>query len=126
MSVEFKTYRPKVESALQQAIDRALEIIGGKAESYAKLRCPTKTSRLKNSITHVQEDEKTEVIGTNVKYAPFVELGHHQEVGRYVPAIGKRLVKDWVEPHAFLRPAMENHRDEYNHVLQVEIQKISS
>lgn len=124
MSVEFKTYVPKVESALQQAIDRALEIIGGKAESYAKLRCPTKTSRLKNSITHVQEDEKTEVVGSNVKYSVFVELGHHQQVGRYVPAIGKRLVNDWVEPHAFLRPAVENHTDEYKFIVQSELNKL--
>ena len=124
MSVEFKTYVPKGESALQQAIDRALEIIGGKAESYAKLRCPTKTSRLKNSITHVQEDEKTEVIGTNVKYAPFVELGHHQEVGRYVPAIGKRLVNDYVPPQPFLRPAVEGHNDEFQKIIQGELNKL--
>jgi hypothetical protein len=30
-------------------------------------------------------------------YASFVNDGHRQEVGRYVPAIGKRLVKPWVE-----------------------------
>lgn len=28
----------------------------------------------------------------NTEYAPYVEYGHAQEVGRYVPAIGKRLV----------------------------------
>lgn len=30
-------------------------------------------------------------------YAPYVEYGHRQEPGRYVPAIGKRLKKGWVE-----------------------------
>lgn len=30
-------------------------------------------------------------------YASFVEWGHKQTPGRYVPQIGKKLVKDWVE-----------------------------
>lgn len=32
-----------------------------------------------------------------VQYASYVEYGHRQQPGRYVPAIGKRLVRSWVE-----------------------------
>lgn len=32
-----------------------------------------------------------------VHYASYVEFGHRQEPGRFVPAIGKRLVDSWVE-----------------------------
>lgn len=32
-----------------------------------------------------------------VEYASYVEFGHRQQAGRYVPAIGKRLKKSWVE-----------------------------
>lgn len=32
----------------------------------------------------------------NIYYASYVEYGHRQRRGRYVPAIGKRLVKSWV------------------------------
>lgn len=32
-----------------------------------------------------------------VNYASYVEFGHRQEPGRFVPAIGKRLVSSWVE-----------------------------
>lgn len=32
-----------------------------------------------------------------VKYASYVEYGHRQQPGRFVPAIGKRLVKGWVD-----------------------------
>lgn len=35
-------------------------------------------------------------VSNNVHYAPYVEYGHRQEVGRFVPAIGKRLKKPWV------------------------------
>jgi hypothetical protein len=31
------------------------------------------------------------------EYAPFVEFGHRQTPGRFVPAIGKRLKNSWVE-----------------------------
>ena len=32
-----------------------------------------------------------------VEYASYVEFGHRQESGRFVPAIGKRLKEGWVE-----------------------------
>ena len=96
---------------------KALEIIGGKAESYAKKLCPVKTGNLRNSITHQTKDENTEVIGTNVKYAPYVELGHHQTPGRYVPAIKKRLKRSYVPGKRFMRPAAEDHAEEYKEIL---------
>lgn len=36
-------------------------------------------------------------LGNPAEYASYVEYGHSQEIGRYVPAIGKRLVNGWVE-----------------------------
>lgn len=32
-----------------------------------------------------------------MEYASFVEWGHKQTPGRYVPQIGKKLVNDWVD-----------------------------
>lgn len=37
-----------------------------------------------------------------VHYASYVEFGHRQEPGRYVPAIGKALKQDWVKGQYFL------------------------
>lgn len=37
------------------------------------------------------------VVENPVKYASYVEYGHRQEPGRYVPALGKRLKASWVE-----------------------------
>lgn len=36
-------------------------------------------------------------------YASYVESGHRQTPGRYVPAIGKRLKASWVEGQHFLK-----------------------
>lgn len=42
-----------------------------------------------------------------VKYASYVEYGHRQTPGRYVPAIGKRLKASWVNGRFFLRTSSE-------------------
>ena len=39
----------------------------------------------------------TITVENNVEYAPYVEYGHRQTPGRYVPAIGKRLKKGLVQ-----------------------------
>lgn len=124
MKYDVISNRQAVLSAVEGAVKKGLEVCGGKAETYAKKLCPVDTGRLRASITHQPEGWDTQLIGTNVEYAPFVELGHHQEVGRYVPAIGKRLVNDWVPPKPYLRPAIEEHMTEYQNVINQELSKI--
>lgn len=106
----------KVMSELDRSITVALEMIGINAEKYAKALCPVGTPEstgkpgyrggtLRNSITHVVEPSKHNVkIGTNVEYAPFVELG---------------TVK--MKPRPYLRPAIEDHLDEFKHIIEQEI-----
>lgn len=54
----------------------------------------------------------TTKISNNVGYASYVEFGHRQEPGRYVPAIGKRLKKAWVDGQYFLtKSEMELERE---------------
>lgn len=65
------------------------------------------------------DDEVTVYVGTNVQYAPYIELGHSQEVGRYVPALKAKLKKGRVEAKPFLRPAMENFRDEIKQIIEM-------
>lgn len=42
-------------------------------------------------------------MGYTKHYAPHVEYGHRQEVGRFVPAIKRRLVKPFVPGKYFLK-----------------------
>lgn len=122
-SFEIKTDNTDaIKKATNEAIYNALEIIGNKAADYAAALAPVQTGNLKGSMTsEVNQEEKAVYVGTNVEYAPFVEFGHHQEVGRYVPAIGKRLVREFVPAKPFLKPAIENHMDEYKHILESEL-----
>lgn len=127
MSMKYTSHTAEFLDSTQGKINRALEICGGKAEGYAKVNLTRNhsvdTGNLRNSITHKQIDDHTEAVGTNVEYAPYVELGHHQQPGRYVPAIKKRLKASYVHGKPYLRPAVENHRDEYNKIIKNELAK---
>ena len=105
--VTFTSRRAELNNAIKEAKARALEIVGGKAETYAKQLAPVDTGRLRNSITHQQLDEDTEVIGTNVEYAPYQELGTSK-----------------MAAHPFLRPAAEGHTEEYKAMIVREMSKI--
>ena len=60
---------------MRAAIARGLEEVGLAAEGHAKAACPVDTGRLRNSITHAMLGGSAVAIGTNVEYAPHVELG---------------------------------------------------
>lgn len=123
MSFEIKVDNTDaIIKATNEAIYNALDIVGNKAADYAAALAPVQTGNLKNSMTsEVSQGEKAVYIGTAVEYAPFVEFGHHQQVGRYVPEIGKRLVRDFVPAKPFLKPAIQNHLDEYKNILETEL-----
>ncbi|MBP5182027.1 MAG: HK97 gp10 family phage protein [Lentisphaeria bacterium] len=106
MSVKFTSYASQVIDNIEQKKQVALEIIGGKAETYAKQLCPVDTGNLRNSITHQRAGKDTEAVGTNVEYAPYVELGHHTASGKKVPG------------RPFLRPAAEDHGQEYQEIMK--------
>ena len=123
MSFEIKVDNTDaILKATNEAIYDALQTIGDKAADYAAALAPVQTGNLKGSMeSEVNQQEKAVYIGTAVEYAPYVEFGHHQEVGRYVPAIGKRLVREFVPAQPFLKPAIENHLDEYKNILETEL-----
>lgn len=128
----FTSNADNVIKEAEKKLIRAAEIIGGTAESYAKKLCRTDTGNLKNSITHVIENKNDEVIvaiGSNVEYAPYVELGTgiHAEDGngrqtpwRYKDRKGKWHTTSGMKPKPFLRPAIEDHKEEYKHILRNE------
>ena len=74
MKVDYKDNSQQILSAMEKGIKNGLEAIGLTAETYAKQETPVDTGRLRNSISHTVDGEAA-YIGTNVEYAPYVELG---------------------------------------------------
>lgn len=65
------------------------------------------TTQLNNINVHKFANDYVVELINPVEYASYVEYGHRQEPGRYVPAIGKRLKKGWV-PGQFMLTISEN------------------
>lgn len=93
--------REAIANAIDRALVAALEEVGLVAEGYAKRACPVDTGRLRNSITHiVDEGTRHVIIGTDVEYAAYVELGtRHQKA------------------QPFLKPAANDHYSTYKGIL---------
>ena len=83
MSYTYRDNTDEVLAALERAKRRGLEAIGLTAEGYAKRETPVDTGRLRNSISHATDDEAA-YIGTNVEYAPYVELGARGRQGKHM------------------------------------------
>jgi phage gpG-like protein len=101
----------QIANAIHQAVAAALEEIGLAAERFAKRACPVDTGRLRNSVTHaLNMDEEAVYIGSNVSYAPFVELD--------VVVNGKQ--RDGAH---FLRDAAQNHGSYYRKIMEQHLAK---
>lgn len=105
MSVTINDNTDEVLKQLDNALERALTRIGLSAEGYAKKECPVDTGNLRNSITHaVEMKEKAAYIGTNVEYAPYVELGTSRS-----------------KAQPFLKPAATEHSTVYQRIMKDEL-----
>lgn len=116
-----------VREALAEATENALTAIGFTAERYAKEETPVDLGRLRNSMTHVVQDDSV-YIGTNVEYAPYVELGTgiyaSDGNGRKDPWVyydektGKFRLTRGSKPHHMIRRAVTEHTDEYRRIVK--------
>lgn len=95
----------EVLSALDKAVERGLEAIGLTAEGHAKKETPVDTGRLRNSIGHAVED-KAAYIGTNVEYAPYVELGARGRDGKHM--LQRAATEHTAEYKRLLEDSMKN------------------
>lgn len=113
------------ENAINSGALQGLEACGIQIENYTRTNITNNgsvdTGLLRNSIAHVvpksKNDDLRVYVGTNVYYAPYVEMGHRQNVGQFVAKLGKRLVAPFVKAKPFLRPAFTEHIQEYRDIL---------
>lgn len=74
------------------------------------------------SVRHVNGEYIITIVNP-VHYGIYVEFGHRQEVGRYVPAIGKRLVNPWVKGQFMLTYSENELRSEAPDIIRKKLDK---
>lgn len=129
MEVSFTDNSKEVISAFEESCLKALAKCGLTAEGYAKKLCPVDTGNLRNSISHkVDTDEPVAYIGTNIEYAPYVELGTgiYTSGGRPIPWVyqddkGKWHYTRGNPAQPFLKPAVADHKQTYRNIIEDEM-----
>lgn len=107
--VKLTSHANEVKAELRSKIPVILEALGLAAEGNAvdeitKMKA-VDTGRLRGSISHTHDDEAA-YIGTNVEYAPYVELGTYKMAAR-----------------PFLRNAASNYGDEYKEIIKKDLKE---
>lgn len=123
MIVEFVP-NEKVKDQINEAISAALTKACLIVERDAKKKAPIGDGQLNQSITHevvVNDKEKCGYVGSNVEYAPYVEIGtgiySSQGDGRQTPwryqdeKTGKWYYTRGMQPQPFLKPAADENRN---------------
>ena len=119
--IKFVSHADEVMRKSEQVFHEAMELVAQQGESNAiaevtKLVYDTpespyyvRTGTLRNSIGHgYVREEKAAYIGTDLEYAPYVELGTRN-----------------MHERPFLRNAALNYADEYRELLEDAIKKLS-
>ena len=126
-----------IREATAEAIKTALEAVGAQAQGNASAKITAngtvETGTLRDSIDIEVQDQEL-YVGTNVHYAPYIEFGTgiHAESGggRQTPWTyqkdGKWYTTVGQMPAPFLRPAMQDHLEEYKQIFEEELAKIGN
>lgn len=98
---EFQKIIEEMEKEKEQLMIDTIKELAGRLLRKVIKRTPSDTGNLRRNwtVSDVRKNgENYEIeVSNSAEYASYVEFGHRQTPGRFVPAIGKRLKKSWVK-----------------------------
>lgn len=101
----FKDDLKKMVDGNDRFIEKLAKELAARLLSMLIKATPKKTGFLKDNwyvvINKISGGYEAEVIN-NTNYASYVNYGHRQTPGRYVPTIGRKLKKGWVDGKFFI------------------------
>ena len=88
---------------------------------------PVVTGNLRRSITsgevELNGNEYSMIVGSSLSYVRYAEEGHKQEVGKYVPAIGKKLKKEFVPGNHVIKDSVDLYQSKLIKRIQERVEK---
>lgn len=98
---EFQKIIEEMEKEKEQLMIDTIKELAARLLRKVIKRTPSDTGNLRRNwaVSDVRKNgENYEIeVSNSAEYASYVEFGHRQTPGRFVPAIGKRLKKSWVK-----------------------------
>ena len=83
----------------------AVKELGNQMLNLVKAKTPVRSGTLRGGWSIQGGGGLSITIINSVYYASYVEYGHRQTPGRFVPVLGKKLVASWVNGQYFLQAA---------------------
>ncbi len=111
------------QGAAEEVIQTGMNQLAEYGIGIAKKNTPRVTTNLMNNWSVSEVSAKKLVLINNTEYAEYVEYGHRQQPGRYVPAIGKRLKRAWVRGVFYAARSEEQLRNNAGRILKPIITK---
>lgn len=112
---------------IDQAVMSAMSDEGMSWRDDVRANTPVDTGDLRRSWTLTGPDKKglkfEMDLANPLEYSEYVEYGHRQEPGRFVPAIGKRLKTDYVPGSYMLRDGTRRLEETLGPAVQREVEK---
>ncbi|MBH9985203.1 HK97-gp10 family putative phage morphogenesis protein [Lactobacillus sp. M0390] len=115
-NAEFEAFAQRVNSQisggqLKNEVKKSVKNVGETYKRNAESRTPVQSGELRRSWQlkgpFFSGTDISVELRNSKNYASFVENGHRQTPGRYVPAIGKKLKASWVPGQHFLQKATD-------------------
>ena len=98
---EFQKIIEEMEKEKEQLMIDTIKELAARLLRKVIKRTPSDTGNLRRNwaVSDVRKNGGNYEIevSNSTEYASYVEFGHRQTPGRFVPAIGKRLKKSWVK-----------------------------
>lgn len=117
----------RLSPEIDGAVTRAMADEGLSWRDDVRDNTPVDTGDLRRSWELAGPDKKglkfEMDLTNNLEYAEHVEYGHRQEPGRFVPAIGKRLVADYVPGSYMLRDGTRRLENTLKPAVKEEVRK---
>ena len=117
----------RLSPEIDGAVSRAMTDEGLSWRDDVRDNTPVDTGDLRRSWELTGPDKKGSKfemdLANNLEYALYIEYGHRQEPGRFVPAIGKRLKADFVKGHYMLRDGTRRLEESLKPAVQKEVRK---
>ena len=125
-NAEFEAFAQRINSQvsggqLKNEVKNSVRNVGETYKRNAQTNTPVQSGDLRRSWQlkgpFFAGSDITIKLRNSKNYASFVENGHRQTPGRYVPAIGKKLKASWVPGQHFLQKATDETRGQVPQLL---------
>lgn len=91
----------------EKCIEAGMKRLAQRGVDIAKKNTPVDLGGLRRGWKVKEATALKAVLINSVKYAEYVEYGHRQKPGRFVPKLGKRLKKSWVPGQFYAKRSAE-------------------